>query len=535
MKVFDLSYNKLVEIPGCSYLKLMSGLVELNLEHNRKLSFVSHGSFTGLKMLESLDLSFTAISWLAPDIFDDLSSLKTLSLKGSSLVSVKFRLPETTEFFNIELTNITDIGKEVFSKVRNMEEVRSSTYKLCCPRVLGQNIPTHLCHFTGRAISSCSELIKETPLIFLVWLNGLATCVGNALTLVYRFTWEKELLRKPYGLVVTNLSISDLLMGVYLMIIAVADRLFYGEYVLHDFTWRNSPVCQTAGVLVKMTSLTSLLFISLITVDPYLAVRYPYGEVRLSIRTVNIAISGVWLFGLSAALLHLLPPTRHWEIFSSNGMCVALPLSSERRPGQWYGATLFVGVDLIFIFIGVGQTAIYMALNEKGKQTRKHMNPCSQVLENQKRQEFAVDRRLSLVVLTDFLCWFPIITMGVMALSGLDLGHSAYRWSALLVLPINSAMNPVLYTLPEIRKRWQDFVSSRRQAKKEAASKRRRSMRKMAVRAIPRRRLLRRSCRTLAKIRRKILAKPGRHMISNLSIETLDHRVRKLRKAVFKK
>ena len=529
MKDFDMSYNNLTEIPSCSYLKLMSGLEALNLSYNFKLSFVSQDSFVGLKMLKSLDMSYNSIAWLAPDVFDDLSSLKTLSLKGSAIVSIKFTLPETTEFFNIELTNITDIGKEVFSKVRNMEEVRSSAFKVCCPGVLGERIPTHICHFTEEATSSCTKLIREFPLIFFVWLIGLATCLGNCVTLAYRFIWAKDLMRRPYGLMVTNLCVSDLLMGVYLMIIAVADRLFYGEYVLHDFTWRTSPVCQTAGVLVTMTSHTSLLFISLITVDRYLAVRYPYGEVRLSNRTVNIAITGVWLFGLSAALLPLLPPTRHWEIFSSNGMCVALPLSSERRPGQWYSATLFIMVDLaFFLFIGVGQTTIYKAFKENAKRNRKHMNSSSQLLENQKRQEFAVARRLSLIVLTDFLCLFPIITMEVVTLSGLDLGDSAYRWSALFVLPINSAMNPVLYTVPEIRKRWQDFVSSRRQARKEAASRRRRSRRKMAVRAIPRRRLLRRSCRALSKVRREILGRSEHHTGLSRNLTNLYHKVKGL-------
>ena len=535
MKTFDLSYNKLIELPGCSYLNLMSGLENLNLSFNAQLFWVTQASFAGLKMLESLDMSFTGISSLPDDVFEDLSSLKSLSLKGSALVFIKFRLPETIEYFNVELTNIADVGRNVFSEAEQVKAVRSSTYKLCCPQVLGPKIPTHLCHYITQAITSCTALVKETSLIFLVWLIGLATCVGNSGTLAYRLIWERDLLRKPYGLFVTNLGASDLLMGVYLMIIAVAERLFYGEYILHDFTWRNGPVCQAAGVLVTMASLTSLLFISLITVERYLAVKYPFGEVRLSARTVNAAVTGVWLFGFSAALLPLLPLTRHWEIFSSNGMCVALPLSSERRPGQWYGATLFVGVDLIFfVFIGVGQTAIYTAVKDQGKRTRKHMNQNTQFLENQKRQEFAVARRLSLIVITDFLCWFPIITMGVMALSGFDLGDEAYRWCALLVLPINSALNPLLYTVPEIRKRWEDFQAARRQAKKEASTRRRRSKTKMAAKPIPRRRLLLRSRRALSKVRRKISARSPQRTVSVWKLKRLYFKVKVMREKVGK-
>ena len=536
MKTLDLSCNKLIDLPGCSYLNLMSGLENLNLSFNARLSGVTQDSFAGLTMLESLDMSFTGISSLPSDVFEDLSSLKSLTLKGSALVDIKFRLPETIEYFNVEMTNIADVGRNVFGEAEKVKEVRSSTYKLCCPQVLGHKIPKHVCHYTEHAITSCTALVEETSLIFLLWLIGLATCVGNSVTLAFRLIWERDLLRKPYGIFVTNLGVSDLLMGVYLMLVAVAERLFYGEYILHDFTWRNGPVCQVAGVLVTMTSLTSLLFISLITVERYLAVKYPFGEVRLSVRTVNVAVTAVWLFGLSAALLPLLPWTQHWEIFSSNGMCVALPLSSKRRPGQLYGATLFVGVDLIFfVFIGVGQTAIYTAVKEQGKRTRKHMNQNTQFLENQKRQEFAVARRLSLIVITDFLCWFPIITMGVMAMSGLDLGDEAYRWSALLVLPINSALNPLLYTVPEIRKKWEDFKAARRQAKKEASIRRRRSKSKTAVKPIARRRLLLRSRRALSKLRRKISARSRQHTFSNWELKRLFSKVKAMRSTAGKK
>ena len=482
VKNIDLSHNKLKMLSPCSYLNIMLNLEKLNLTHNAPLSIISRESFTNLKMLQFLDLSYTSLKQLDPDVWEGLVSLENLFLKGTGLVSIKFTLPATIKYFNVELTNIADVGEKVFSKVNDMKELRSSTYKLCCPAVLGHNIPKHVCNFEGQAISSCQDLIKELALRVVIWLVGLSTLVGNAVTLLYRLVWEREVLKKPYGLFVTNLGVSDFLMGVYLVIIAIVDAAFFGEYVLYDYTWRHSPLCQAAGVLVTMSSLTSILFISLITVERYLAVRYPYGEVRLSVHTVRAAVLGVWMFGLTAAVLPLMPFTRHWEIFSSNGMCVALPLNTNRVPGQWYGATLFVGIDLIlFIFIGVGQGIIYRTIKEKGRRTRKHSNPQSQLYHNQKLQEFTIAKQLSLVVMTDFLCWFPIITMGVLALFGVDMGEAAYRWSALLVLPINSALNPMLYTMPEIRKRWEDFMESRRQARilARAASRRKRLRKKI--------------------------------------------------------
>ena len=528
IKTLDLSHNKLAELPDCSFLHLMSNLEKLNLDYNTQLSVLIRESFTNLNKLEMLSLRFTGIVWLEQDVLSHLSSLKDLSLEGSRLVSIKFILPETIEKLNLDSTNIADVGGNVFNKVRMLKELRSPTYKLCCPEVLGERISSHVCRFTGQAISSCKHLIQELALRFAVWLISLTTLVGNAVTLLYRCIWDREILGEPYGLFVTNLSVSDFLMGVYLMIIAGADRVFYGNYVHHDFTWRNSSLCQACGFLVTMTSLTSIVFISLITVERFLAVRYPYGDVRFSALAVKAVVIGTWMFGLSAAMLPLMPFSRHWEVYSSNGMCIALPLSVERRAGQWYGATLFVGVILIlFIFIGVGQVAIFKALREKGKHSRTHQSHSSQVRQNQKMHEFAVARQLSLVVMTDFLCCIPIITMGLMALSGIDLGEAAYRWSALLVLPINSALNPVLYTVPEIRKKWVDFKENRKRAKLDAACRRRRFRTRSAGK---KKLLLLRTCKALVKIRRRALAKMKRKQVVRQPLKILYHKVKRLRK-----
>ena len=200
VKNIDLSHNKLIILPDFSYLNLMPNLEELNLTHNAPLSVISRESFTNLKMLQFLDLSFTGLTRLDHDVWDELISLEKLSLKGTLIVSIKFTLPATIGHFNVELTTIDDAGGKVFSKVRAMTELRSSTYKLCCPAVLGRIIPTHVCNYEGRAISSCEHLIKEPVLRAVVWFVGLSTIVGNAVTLVYRLVWEREVLKKPYGL-----------------------------------------------------------------------------------------------------------------------------------------------------------------------------------------------------------------------------------------------------------------------------------------------------------------------------------------------
>ncbi|KAK3889848.1 hypothetical protein Pcinc_006174 [Petrolisthes cinctipes] len=54
--------------------------------------------------------------------------------------------------------------------------------------------------------------------------------------------------------------------------------------------------------------------------------------------------------------------------------------------------------------------------------------------------------RVFLVVATDALCWLPIIFLGILSISGVDIPPSVFSWTAVFILPINSVINPILYT-----------------------------------------------------------------------------------------
>ena len=100
--------------------------------------------------------------------------------------------------------------------------------------------------------------------------------------------------------------------------------------------------------------------------------------------------------------------------------------------------------------------------------------------------DLVVARRLVTVVMTDFLCWFPVSVLGGLAFLGLSSSPSGSVSTgdvrvvlALVVLPLNSALNPALYTLGMVRdlqrsrmreKIREDFLSQTRQARLQHAN-----------------------------------------------------------------
>ena len=75
-------------------------------------------------------------------------------------------------------------------------------------------------------------------------------------------------------------------------------------------------------------------------------------------------------------------------------------------------------------------------------------------------KNLTIARRLITVVVSDFLCWFPIGLLGLLAFSGTPISGEVNVAMAIFVLPLNSALNPFLYTYNQLMEK--------RRAKREA-------------------------------------------------------------------
>ena len=54
--------------------------------------------------------------------------------------------------------------------------------------------------------------------------------------------------------------------------------------------------------------------------------------------------------------------------------------------------------------------------------------------------------RILCLVATDFCCWAPITVMALLSFGGVPVPGTAYVVSAIILLPINSALNPIIYS-----------------------------------------------------------------------------------------
>nr|KAG5698961.1 hypothetical protein BaRGS_024882 [Batillaria attramentaria] len=124
--------------------------------------------------------------------------------------------------------------------------------------------------------------------------------------------------------------------------------------------------------------------------------------------------------------------------------------------GQDYAFGVFIVLNFVlFLVIGAGQALIFYNIHSSAMATMK----------GHRKEDTVIARRLFLIVCTDFCCWFPIGLMGLLASSGIPIPGVVNVLAAVFVLPINSAINPFLYTINALLERRAKKMEQKRMEK----------------------------------------------------------------------
>ena len=324
-------------------------------------------------------------------------------------------------------------------------------FTLCC--YAKQNNPSISCISQDQdGFSSCDELLKNKVLKYSIWVLGVMAFIGNLVVMLWRVVAKDS--NQVNSFLLTNLAAADFLMGVYLLIIAYKDTAWQGVYFKHDILWRASDLCVFAGVISTISSEVSVLTLSLITFDRMICILFPFRFRRISMKKATVIMMFVWLLGCAISVAPLFKNDYFYDyvnnvhFFGRSAVCLPFQLSSDRPAGWEYSVCIFIFLNgFSFLYIIVAYFLMYRTIITAGSAVRStRMN-----------QDSTIAKRMMFIILTDFFCWFPVIIVSVLSLTGnlYDPRKEVYAWIAVFVLPINSSINPLLYTFstPFVRKR----------------------------------------------------------------------------------
>ncbi|KAK7113214.1 hypothetical protein V1264_012549 [Littorina saxatilis] len=438
----DISDN-MIGVLNLNNIAVLDNLRHLRLRGNPLTAFFVGDTDVKHSMLISVDLSYTRLAEFDSKSLSQFTSVQTLNLSYSSMRRIRedgFSFQPSLTHLDLRGCEVEDILSNVFAGLSNLSVIHASDYKICCKAILPENFNENFCFAPLDDISSCNQLVASNFYRAYLWIISIVSLLGNAVAVVFRLGFRRSsITQSGYKLFVANLTLADFVMGVYLAVVGTADQLYRGNYWWYEKTWKSSVMCRVAGFLSLLSCEVSAFMICLITLDRFIVLRFSLSSVRFKGRSAVVASGLAWLVGVLLAAVPLMPSLSHWRFYSQTGICIPLPATRNSFQGQGY----FFGVMIVFNFIlfvaiACGQAVIYWSIRTNSMARQDTTNASS---------DLTVARRLITVAVTDFLCWFPIGMLGLMAFNGVPVPGEVNVAMAIFVLPLNSALNPFLYTL----------------------------------------------------------------------------------------
>uniref|UniRef100_H2ZF21 G-protein coupled receptors family 1 profile domain-containing protein n=1 Tax=Ciona savignyi TaxID=51511 RepID=H2ZF21_CIOSA len=304
--------------------------------------------------------------------------------------------------------------------------------------------------FINNALTSRTEMIKNPFFKTMVWIMALLAILGNSRVFVIlcKSLWSNRKKAKSAQassvstvnkLLILNLSIADFLMGISLLIIASKSAQYSGQYCLRDMNWRSSGTCNTVGVLSVISSEASVFTLVCITSYRLYSVYFPIQTRTLSRRVCGWWIVCIWTISFTIALIPLADSLSRTMV---NAVCIPryFKLNTDDTSLSPLSPVVVLFNFIALIYICAAYIAIYQRSSASSESTEQRQNEQRQIAAKK------MQRKISILILTDLTCWLPVCLMTFISLGRFGLPDEVYAASAIIFLPINSSLNPLIYT-----------------------------------------------------------------------------------------
>ena len=352
-----------------------------------------------------------------------------------------------------------------------------------------------------------TRIIDDPNLRVFAWVVGISATLINAAVLakngkdVFGAESKIQLINSTMILII---AFGDLLIGIYLISIVITDYLYDTEYCPKQLKWLISRECSLLGILSTIGSQVSLFAMTCLSLYRANSMRNLLAPRHLSRKAIVMtSIVGASILTAATAIA-VLPELELFENYFINGMYypdsplfIGTPNKKkhleviEKRYGRfiqtqevpWETIRTFVakmftedhnkvkgkslgfygndGVCLFKFFVNPDDpqhvfslsvmilnficfiliTCSYIIINFITRASSAASSDDSTANDRTRKMQ----RKITVIILTDFLCWVPFIVIGMLHFGGTIDATKYYGLCSIVVLPLNSVVNPMLY------------------------------------------------------------------------------------------
>ena len=353
------------------------------------------------------------------------------------------------------------------------------------------------------------EIIGGILLKISAWLIGFLAIVFNISTIIASLRSVKDittsmgLLNK---LLIVLISLGDFLVGGYLLTIAVIDLIYGSSYCSKQTEWRSSVYCNILGIASTIGSQISLFSMTSLSIARLFGIKNSMNVPgSLNMKSYSKITGALFIITAASAAIAVAPIIPQFEDFFVNGMryeesnpmfigfpnkkihhqiiqayygrtlknhetirwksvlqlidgmftnnygglyrrkvdfygndgvCLFKYFVSKEDPQRLYSWNILAINFFCFIIISISYIIINLVSMKSGKAIKN-----KQICKRNRR----LQRKISMIIITDFCCWVPFVLICILhSLSVID-ATPWYSFFSVLVLPINSVINPLLF------------------------------------------------------------------------------------------
>ena len=409
--VIDLSFNYVREITSNCFYDLYF-LTNVNLRNNN-LSILKIKSFNNILSSFSINFSDNNLTYLLKVTFHNICKLHILVLFNNPFSSL-----DISVFNNIVINYLL-----------------THEYHICCKTQMDV-----VCPLVKSWFNSCSSLIPSVALRIYFICVSLMILSSNFVSLSFNFKnihknyfqISRHKNAKPYNIIVFAINMTDILLGIYLLVMWSTDFYYGSMFALKYDQWKNNLLCFFSFMLLSTFNILLPFLLSFLAVSRYMVIKYPFDSKFKSTKFIIKCLTALMTTIITLTVGYTIIFNTYHSCTSS--LCSPFIDPTDSLP-HFKVFTIFV---LIIQLVSIG-CITYMY----------HRIP--QLLKESKRATGG-ERSVNITMLIQFvlfsvnnvICWIPSSVIHLTCLILVQYPTDVLFWTTVVISPINSILNPVI-------------------------------------------------------------------------------------------
>ncbi len=429
--------NKLTEI--CDFTESLTELVIFDVRFNF-VQILKTKCFNNLPHLQDIDISHNKIETIASHSFGNLPNLRKINLARnliSNLPSRIFTLAIHVDCLNFRGNKVTQFTTETLYPI-TLKRLELSTFHLCCA------IPQEAqCLFTSKPwFLSCSNLLKDKTARVSILTVSLLVCLANIICICIHLYFYKR--GTAFNIVTLAVNSTDIICSFYLLGSGVADVYYDRTYIMNDLYWRSSVACFSLFFLAMTFSVSSPSCLLLMSVCRMQVVQRPFDSKVKDKQFVSLLILYSFLpllflslfLTLVTFLLHGTVPT-----------ALCLPFVDPTDTYLIFELITWI-VSFLQLSVSVAILVLYVKIIQAVIESKKNLR----IRSTAKRSETPIIVQLVIITFSNIMCWLPSSGIFLTSLLISQYPIVMVTMTTIVVMPINSLVNPIVFVVSTLRK-----------------------------------------------------------------------------------